>query len=156
MIILGVQFLGAQIRTQAFQTIADNNSSHYGVGISAQHSLYGNQRFLPGASIGVNYEFNAFDDHDVISVPIELILRQYLYGRHSCCGGGYVEAMGGAKFTPFVRNARSSDKPSTMPIASIGLGYRTGMSYDISLYYGANFEKNKVGSIVGIKLGYNL
>lgn len=157
MIVLGGQFSIAQLRIQGFHAVSDNNPSHSGVGISGQYSLYGSQYFLPGASVGVNYEFNAFDDYDAISIPLELIVRQYFIGRHSCCGGAYLEAMGGAKLIPVVLKApRTFEHPKALPIASVGLGYRTGRSYDISFYYGASFEKNNITSMVGVKLGYYL
>jgi hypothetical protein len=157
-IIIGLtisQSSSAQIRVNAFHGVSKTaEDKFYGAGVSAQFFLYGNQYFLPGINAGVQYENYG---SDVISIPLQLTARKYVYGRHSCCGGAYLEANGGAKYVIPVNKARDiSISQKVIPTLDLGIGYRTGMSFDYNFYYGMQVVGNKLRSSFGIRLGYNL
>lgn len=133
-----------------------STSNSWSIGASAQYLLYYDYYFLPGINVGWIHDLNPETGTNSYHVPIMGMARYYVLGRHSCCGGIYVEGQGGARISYLQQNSEQGATLSkrTLPQASVGLGLRSPMSYDYNIRLGYVFDGTEQRPFLGLKLGY--
>lgn len=131
------------------------NSENISSGINLQYLFYIDRRNLPGINVGVNYEFDKVEKLHYASIPVNVQYRKYIIGAHSCCGGIYLEGMGGVKFNQNPKKyERLPYSQKTVAQASAGIGIRTPMSFDLSFKYGGKLIDKKLSPFMGFRLGF--
>jgi hypothetical protein len=152
--ICGISSLSkAQFRTHIQNSSVTETQS---IGISGAYLFGLTYQFLPGLQGGIEYSRQSTTRSQNLSIPIQFIARTYFFGRHSCCGGAFVELNGGAKRNIPLDEVRGNSEQKWTPTTDLSVGYRTGMSHEFSLYYGGTFENSKMNKMIGLRYGFNL
>lgn len=124
-------------------------------GGSLQYLLYRDDLALPGFNVGALYEIDNENNADYLSVPMNLQYRKYFIGSHGDYGGLYVEGMGGVKIRLPIKNTdRVHADTQYLPQASLGVGVRFPMTYDLNFRVGTYLLDGKLLPIIGFKFGY--
>ena len=132
----------------------ENSGKSYGVGL--QYLIYQDYYFLPGINAGVQYVAPKNGD-GYISFPVRLQARYYFFGRHGCSGGAYTEAQAGVQFQqaqPADPETGADAISSSDPLAGVGIGYRSPMSYDYGLQLHTVFAESGTRPVLLFRLGY--
>lgn len=132
-----------------------NSNTDYSVGASLQYLFYFDYYFLPGINAGVSLEMNDKSQVFARSIPINVQARYYVVGRHSCCGGGYLETNAGVKLMKYFDTEEGPDRTkNVIPQINIGLGYRFPMSFDYQFRIGYQLDEGTLGRYIGFRFGY--
>ena len=137
--------------------ISKPEQQSYGAGL--QYLLYYDYYFLPGINAGLQYEVGKEGGRASWSFPVRFQARYYFLGRHSCSGGIYTEANAGVQIQE--KYIETSDDQATeainrplQPLASVGLGCRTPMSYDFGFHVDTRVNGSQVNPTMRFRLGY--
>lgn len=132
-----------------------NSQSKYTLGAGLQYLFYYDSYFLPGINAGVMMEIGEKDDIYALSFPVNLQARYYFFGRHSCCGGAYVEPNIGVKFMKYeTKSGETYAGKNVLPQVNLGVGYRFPMSFDYNFRIGYILNGSQVERYIGFKFGY--
>lgn len=132
-----------------------NSNTDHTVGASLQYLYYYDYYFLPGINAGISLEMNNKSQVFARSIPVNLQARYYIIGRHSCCGGGYLETNAGVKFMKYFKTDELNASPQkVIPQMNLGIGYRFPRSFDYQFRVGYQLENGNLGSYFGIRFGY--
>lgn len=140
-----------------FNKNQSSTAQGFGLGATVQYLLFYDYYFLPGINAGVVYDFGNEEGTTSYNIPIMGMARYYFLGRHSCCGGAYAEGQGGMGIyhsRTTVEEGPAVVSKKNLGQASLGMGYRSPMSYDYNVRMQWVFDGGKAVPYLGLKLGY--
>ena len=136
--------------------VRGTEGAEIGAGIQYPLSLDYRSKLILAPHVAFRYILGDGDQVSTYSIPLLAVGRYYVYGKHGCSGGAYIEANAGATFqNQSVEIMGTNFKDSrVIPEFSAGLGYRGGMGYDLGLRLAWNRTNQNTTSFFGIRFGY--
>jgi len=145
-------FLFAQLTFNTEAVLYDDANETVGVGGTVQLDFLNRAKLRPGIKAGLLFDINSPENTMSYQVPVSLVLRRYILGRHSCPGGLYIEGAGGAGIYRQSTDSEnvSSSSQEIRPQASVGLGLRLPILLDVAVSMGRTFDPEAI-SFIGLK-----
>jgi hypothetical protein len=137
-------------------TVRGSEGIEIGAGLQYPISLDYRDKLILAPHLAFRYLLGGGNELTSYSIPVLAVGRYYVYGKHGCSGGAYIEANAGANFqnqSVDVLGVNYKDS-RVSPEFSAGLGYRGGRGYDIGLRLAWNRFNQTTTSFFGIRFGY--